>query len=76
MSVGDRFLNKLHAKMRNKCSALHADLYHAHLIVNSKCLWEYVTENRKHFVLHCNIFALMHIIMLFEKKSLIWLEFR
>ena len=38
MSVGDRFLNKLHAKMRNKCSALHADLYHAHLIVNSKCL--------------------------------------
>jgi hypothetical protein len=28
MSVGDRFLNKLHAKMRNKCSALHADLYH------------------------------------------------
>ena len=32
--IGDRFLSVLHSRMRNKCSALNADLYHANLIVN------------------------------------------
>ena len=27
--IGDRFLIVLHSRMRNKCSALNADLYHA-----------------------------------------------
>ena len=31
--VGDRFLSVLHSRMRNKCSVLNADLYHANLII-------------------------------------------
>ena len=37
-SIGDHFLNVLHSRMRNKCSALNADLYHANVIVNYNCL--------------------------------------
>ena len=37
-SIGDRFLSVLHSRMRNKYSALNADLYHANLIVNYNCL--------------------------------------
>ena len=32
-SIGDRFLSVLHSRMRNKCSVLNADLYHANLII-------------------------------------------
>ena len=38
-SIGDRFLSVLRSRMRNKCSALNADLYHANLIVNYNCLY-------------------------------------
>ena len=32
--VGGHFLSVLHTRMRNKCSALNVDLYHANLILN------------------------------------------
>ena len=35
--------------MRNKCSALNVDLYHANLIVNYNCLCEYFNENAEHY---------------------------
>ena len=56
--------------MRNKCSALNADLYHANLIVNYNCLCGYFNENAEHYVLHCNRFTLSRIIMLFEINKL------
>ena len=37
-SISDRFPSVLHARIRNKCSALNADWYHANLIVNYNCL--------------------------------------
>ena len=69
-SIGDRFLSVLHSRMRNKCSALNADLYHANLIVNYNCLCGYFNENAEHYLLHCNIFTLSRIIMLFEINKL------
>jgi hypothetical protein len=44
-SIGDGFLSILHSRMRNKCNALNADLYHANLIVNYNCLCGYFNEN-------------------------------
>ena len=49
--IGDRFLSVLHSSMRNKCSALNADLYHANLIVNYNCLCGYFNENAEHYKL-------------------------
>ena len=68
--IGDRFLIVLHSRMRNKCSALNADLYHANLIVNSNCLCGYLNENAEHYLLHCNSFTVSRIIMLFEINKL------
>jgi hypothetical protein len=48
--------------MRNKCSALNADLYHANLIENYNCLCGYFNENAEHYLLHCNRFTLSRII--------------
>jgi hypothetical protein len=68
--VGDRFLSVLHSRMRNKCSALNADLCHANLIVNSICLCGYLAENAEHYLLHCKKFTVTRIIMLFEINKL------
>ena len=46
-SIGDRFLSVLHSRMRNKYSALNADLYH----VNYNCLCGYSNENAQHYSL-------------------------
>jgi hypothetical protein len=69
-SIGDRFLSVLHSRMRNKCSALNADLYNANLIVNYYCLCGYFNEHAEHYLLHCNRFTLSRIIMLFEINKL------
>ena len=47
--LGDRFLNVLHSRIQNKCSALNADLYHANVIVNYNCLCGYFNENAEHY---------------------------
>ena len=69
-SIGDRFLSVLHSRMRNKCSALHADWYHANLIVNYNCLCGYFNENAEHYLLHCNRFTCSRMIMLLEINKL------
>jgi hypothetical protein len=51
--------------MRNKCTALNADLYHANLIVNYNCLCGYFNE-LVHTILinkvrHKSIINLLHI---------------
>jgi hypothetical protein len=33
----DRYLNVLQSRLRNRCSALHSDLYRANLIPNALC---------------------------------------
>jgi hypothetical protein len=39
-SSGDRYLNVFQSRLRNRCSALNIDLYHANLIPNALCLCE------------------------------------
>jgi hypothetical protein len=56
--------------MRNKCSALNADWYHANLIVNSNCICGYLNENAEHYLLYCNSFTVTRIIILFEINKL------
>jgi hypothetical protein len=58
--------------MRNKCSALNADLYHANLIVNFNCLCGYVNENASSIT--CCTFTVTCIIMLFEINMLNLIE--
>jgi hypothetical protein len=63
-------MTRTHQTLRNKCSALNADLYHANLNVNYICLCGYFNENAEHYLLHCNRFTLSRIIMLFEINKL------
>ena len=51
--IGNRYLNILHTRMRNNCSALHNDLCHANLIHSPSCSCGYSTENAEHFLLYC-----------------------
>jgi hypothetical protein len=55
----------LYSRMRNKCSALNADLYHANLIVNNNCLCGYFNENAEHYftVTWFNLFISNNIII-------------
>ena len=47
-NIGNRYLNILHTRIRNNCSALHNDLFHANLIHNPSCSCGYSTENAGH----------------------------
>ena len=55
-NIGNRYLNILHARIRNNCSALRNDLFHANLIHNPSCSCGYSTENVEHFLLYCKRF--------------------
>ena len=57
-NIGNRHLNILHTRIRNNCSALHNDLFHANLIHSPSCSCGYSTENAEHFV--CTARGLMH----------------
>ena len=48
-NIGNRYLNILHTRIRNNCSALHNDLFHANLIHSPSCSCGYSTENAEHF---------------------------
>jgi hypothetical protein len=43
-------------RIRNKCSALRNDLFHANLIHSQSCSCGYSTENTEHFLLYCKRF--------------------
>ena len=53
ISSGDRYLHVLQSRLRNRCSALNSDLYHANLILNALCSCGKSDETAKHFLLHC-----------------------
>ena len=55
-NIGNRYLNILHTRIRNNCSALRNDLVHANLIHNPSCSCGYSTENAEHFLLYCKRF--------------------
>ena len=55
-NIGNRYLNILHTRIRNNCSALHNDLFHANLIHSPSCSCGYSTENAEHFLLYCKRF--------------------
>jgi hypothetical protein len=55
-NMGNIYLNILHTRIRNNCSALHNDLFHANLIHSPSCSCGYSTENAKHFLLYCKRF--------------------
>ena len=50
---GDRYLNVLQCRLRNRCSALNSDIYRANL--NPNALWSCgkSDETAKHFLFHC-----------------------
>ena len=54
-NIGNRYLNILHTRIRNNCSALHNDLFHANLIHSPSCSCGYSTENAEHFLLYCKM---------------------
>ena len=58
-NIGNRYLNILHTRIRNNCSALRNDLFHANLIHNPSCSCGYSTENAEHFF-DCTARGLMH----------------
>jgi hypothetical protein len=55
-NIGNRYLNILHTRIRNNCSALHNDLFHANLIHSPSCSCGYSTENAEHFLLYSKRF--------------------
>ena len=67
---GDRVLSILHARLRNKCSALRADLYRANLVNDAYCTCGYMRESVEHFLLYCNNFRIQRIVMLNELTHL------
>ena len=55
-NIGNSYLNILQTRIRNNCSALHNDLFHANLIHNPSCSRGYSTENVQHLLLYCKRF--------------------
>ena len=67
---GDRLLSILHARLRNKCSALSADLNKANLVHDAYCACGYTSESVEHYLLYCNNFASQRNVMLTELTHL------
>ena len=63
-SSGDRYLNVLQSRLRNRCSALNSDLYRANLILNALCSCGKSDETAKHFLLHCKNYIVQRNIFL------------
>lgn len=50
---GERYLQIHHARIRNRCSNLNADLCYNHLKDSSRCACGYLTEDAEHFFFRC-----------------------
>lgn len=62
--TGERYLNVLHSRLRNKCSSLNFDLYRCNLVPNATCNCGDNNETVDHYMLHCNNFTIHRNIML------------
>ena len=61
---GQRLLSVLHARLRNNCSSLKFDLFHANLIDNPTCICGYRNETVEHYLLYCINFTAQRTVML------------
>lgn len=53
---GDRFYFVHHARIRNKCSNLNADLFNNHLRNDSSCACGYINEDAEHYFFNCQFY--------------------
>ncbi len=56
--IGERKFSVYHARIRNHCSNLNADLFQNHLRDTPTCQCGFRNENAEHFFRHCNIFQM------------------
>lgn len=54
---GSRTFSVYHARLRNNCSDLNADLFYNHLKNDKRCQCGYETENAEHYLLKCTLFS-------------------
>ena len=59
--VGDRFLQVLHARIRNKCSNLNSDLFNNHERDSQQCIFGFVSEDAEHFFFRCPLYSIERI---------------
>ena len=67
---GDRLLSILHARLRNKCSALRADLHKVNLVYDAYCTCGYKSESVEHYLLYYNNFITQRNVMINELTHL------
>lgn len=67
---GDRYLNVIHARLRNNCSSLKADLFRANLVDNSACECGHINESANHFLLECKKYVLSRLILYLDLNRL------
>ena len=63
-SVGSRFANILHARLRQNCSSLNCDLFRCNLNDSCYCDCGNYVESCEHFFLHCKRYVLHRTILL------------
>ena len=56
-------------KIRNKCSALNMDLYHANVKPNAMCQCGYLYENAQHYFLSCKNYTVQRNTLFFELRK-------
>ena len=68
-STGDRYLSVLHARIRNKCSNLHNDLFNNHLRPSFECNCNQGIEDAEHFFFRCPLFAESRVQLFHSTRS-------
>ena len=61
---GNRYLSALHARLRNGCSALRSDLFHANLVQNCQYTCGMGPETAKHYLLECARFRIPRVALM------------
>ena len=74
-NIGNRYLNILHTRIRNNCSALHNTLFHTNLIHSTSCSCGYSTENAEHFFLLQEVWSTNIYFVPFFISCEYWLEY-
>ena len=68
-NTGDRYLSVLHARIRNKCSNLHNDLFNNHLRPSFECNCNQGIEDAEHFFFRCPLFAESRVQLFHSTRS-------
>ena len=54
---GNRHNNRIHARLRMKCSTLKDDLYKLFIIDDPSCMCGKAAETAKHYFFHCELYV-------------------